>query len=167
MDDVAGNGDDDYAQDSRDDAKEMDFERGTLEDSADTDYDIYENSSNEEWAKRLEDGANDVDAPFKDLNGPSPDMDEVWDRPQKDRDASLQDRLVDQLREWSGTRELLDQLKSAGCTETRFRELDGWCSLKAFGLLAMLENDFGARVPIARFTECATLGELGSLAGVR
>ena len=123
MDDVAGNGDDDYAQDSRDDAKEMDFERGTLEDSADTDYDIYENSSNEEWAKRLEDGANDVDAPFKDLNGPSPDMDEVWDRPQKDRDASLQDRLVDQLREWSGTRELLDQLKSAGCTETRFREL--------------------------------------------
>ena len=58
------------------------------------------------------------------------------------------------------------EIPAAG-PETRFRELDGWCSLKAFGLLAMLENDFGARVPIARFTECATLGELGSLAGVR
>ena len=122
MDDASGS-EDDFAQEQRDDAAEMDFERGTLEDSADTDYDIYENSSSEEWVKRLEDGANDVDAPFKDLNGPSPDADEAWDRPQKDRDASLQDRLVDQLREWSGTRELLEQLKAAGCTEVRFREL--------------------------------------------
>ena len=93
----------DYAQDSDEGAgKEMDFERGTLEDSADTDYDIYENSSGEDWAKRLEDGASDVDAPFKDLNYAAPDPDEAWDRPQKDRDASLQDRLLDQLREWNG-----------------------------------------------------------------
>ena len=114
----------DYAQDSDEGAgKEMDFERGTLEDSADTDYDIYENSSGEDWAKRLEDGASDVDAPFKDLNYAAPDPDEVWDRPQKDRDASLQDRLLDQLREWNGTRELMDQLLKAGCTEKRFREL--------------------------------------------
>jgi RNA polymerase sigma-54 factor len=114
----------DYAQDSDEGAgKEMDFERGTLEDSADTDYDIYENSSGEDWAKRLEDGASDVDAPFKDLNYAAPDPDEAWDRPQKDRDASLQDRLLDQLREWNGTRELMDQLLKAGCTEKRFREL--------------------------------------------
>lgn len=101
--------------------EEMDFERGTLEDSADTDYDILDNTSDADWVKRLEDGADNADAPFKDLN--SRDVDEDFDLPQKDRDASLQDRLLDQLREWNGTRLLLEQLKESGCTELHFRSL--------------------------------------------
>ena len=43
---------------------------------------------------------------------------------------------------------------------TRFRELDGWCSLQAFGLLVMLENDCGVRLDAARFAELETVGEL-------
>ena len=116
----------DSAPESASGVEEMDFERGTLEDSADMDYDILDNTSAEDWVKRLEDGSNDVDAPFKDLNSTSADADDAWDRPQKDRDASLQDRLHDQLREWNGTRELLEQLKKAGCSEEKFRELVGY-----------------------------------------
>ena len=44
--------------------------------------------------------------------------------------------------------------------DTRFRELDGWCSLQAFGLLVMLENDCGVRLDAARFAELETVGEL-------
>ena len=44
--------------------------------------------------------------------------------------------------------------------ETRFRELDGWCSLQAFGLLVMLENDMGVRMDIAAFQKIETVGEL-------
>ena len=43
---------------------------------------------------------------------------------------------------------------------TRFRELPGWCSLQAFGLLVMLENDCGVRLNAARFAELETVGEL-------
>lgn len=50
---------------------------------------------------------------------------------------------------------------------TRFRDLPGWCSLKAFGLLTMMENDFGVMVPIGEFTGYSTLGELEALAGGR
>ncbi len=103
--------------------EEMDFERGTLEDSADLDYDILDNTSSEDWVKRLEDGSNDTDAPFKDLNSVAADSDEVWDRPQKDRGESLQDSLRNQLRDWNGTRELLGQLNESGCSVQRFREL--------------------------------------------
>ena len=58
------------------------------------------------------------------------------------------------------------EIPSAG-PSTRFRELDGWCSLKAFGLLAMMENDFGVRLPIGEFAGYSTLGELAALAGGR
>ena len=51
--------------------------------------------------------------------------------------------------------------------DTRFRELDGWCSLKAFGLLTMMDNDFGVAVPIGEFVGYSTLGELESLVGRR
>ena len=44
--------------------------------------------------------------------------------------------------------------------ETDFRALPGWCSLKAFGLLVMLENDFGAPVTIDRLRELKTVGDL-------
>ena len=55
----------------------------------------------------------------------------------------------------------------AAAPDTRFRDLDGWCSLKAFGILAMMENDFGARIPIGEFSRYSTLGELAALAGGR
>ena len=43
---------------------------------------------------------------------------------------------------------------------TRFRELDGWCSLQAFGLLVLLENDWGAPVSIDRFQKMKTVRDL-------
>lgn len=105
--------------------QEMDFAKGTLEDSADVDHGMLDGSTASEldWAKYLEDGSSDVDAPYKDLNETSKDSDEVWDRPQKDRDASLQDQLLEQLREWNGTHEMLDQLRNKGCSEEKFRDL--------------------------------------------
>lgn len=44
--------------------------------------------------------------------------------------------------------------------DTRFRELDGWCSLQAFGLLVMLENEMGVRMDIEAFQKVETVGEL-------
>lgn len=87
---------------------ELDFEKGIIEDGADADYDKLDGTSNEDWDKKSEL-----------LNNMS---DDEWDRPIKDREISLQDRLVEQLREWNGTKELLEQLKNAGCGESKFRE---------------------------------------------
>lgn len=106
-----------------DSIEEMDFGSGTLYDSADTDYDILDNTSDSDWVKRLEDGSSDVDAPFKDLNSGSQDPNDAWDRPQKDRDGSLQDKLREQLDEWNGNPLLLGQLAEEGCDELRFRDL--------------------------------------------
>ena len=44
--------------------------------------------------------------------------------------------------------------------DTPFRETEGWCSLKAFGLLVMLENDWGAPTDISRFMELKTVRDL-------
>lgn len=44
--------------------------------------------------------------------------------------------------------------------DTPFRETEGWCSLKAFGLLVMLENDWGAPTSIDRFLELKTMRDL-------
>lgn len=122
--DSENQGEDEYASGSSDDmAKEVEFESGSLEDSADMDYDILENTTNSDMERRLSDGTADTDAPFKDLNSAPVDPDELWDRPQKDRDQSLQDNLRNQLRDWNGTRELFKQLKQAGCSEQRFRDL--------------------------------------------
>ena len=44
--------------------------------------------------------------------------------------------------------------------ETRFRETEGWCSLKAFGLLVMMENDWLAPVSIDRFQTFASVRDL-------
>ena len=118
LDEGADNSDSD-----EDTLHEMDFESGTLEDTADHDYDILENSTNSDMERRLEDGSFDDDAPLKDLNAPSRDSLDDWDRPQKDRDKSLQDNLRDQLRDWNGTPLLLRQLEEAGCTEEHFRAL--------------------------------------------
>ena len=103
--------------------REMDFESGTLEDTADHDYDISDNVIDTDMERRLSDGSYDDDAPFKDLNAPSKDASDEWDRPQKDRDKSLQDNLRDQLRDWNGTPQLIEQLEDDGCTEEHFRTL--------------------------------------------
>lgn len=44
--------------------------------------------------------------------------------------------------------------------DTPFRETEGWCSLKAFGLLVMLENDWNAPTGIDRFLELKTVRDL-------
>lgn len=41
-----------------------------------------------------------------------------------------------------------------------FREVPGWCSLQGFGLLVLLENDWGAPVAIDRFLELKTVRDL-------
>jgi len=122
-------GDSDYGTDSANGENELavgslDFERGTLEDSADVDRGLLDGSTPSElnWAQYLEDGTDHTDSLYREgLSQRDPD--DAWDRPQKDRDASLQDRLLSQLREWNGTKELLSQLKRAHCPEDKFREL--------------------------------------------
>lgn len=44
--------------------------------------------------------------------------------------------------------------------DTRFRETEGWCSLKAFGILVMLENDWGAPTDIAKFMTLETVRDI-------
>ena len=114
--------DEDSTKDSDSQYDEMDFERGTLEDTADHDYDISDNVVDTDITNRLSDGSFDDDAPLKDLNAIQKD-DDAWDRPQKDRDKSLEDNLRDQLRDWNGTPLLLKQIEQAGCTEAHFRTL--------------------------------------------
>lgn len=101
------------------------YDYSTLEDSAVGDSHLLDGSSNEEinYEQYLKDGSMNEDAPFKDLNAPSSDSDEEWDRPIKDYGKSLQDSLRDQLLLWSGNRELLDQLAKHECSEKRFRSL--------------------------------------------
>jgi len=41
-----------------------------------------------------------------------------------------------------------------------FRDADGWCSLKGFGLLVMLENDWHAPTTIDRFLGLRTVRDL-------
>ena len=44
--------------------------------------------------------------------------------------------------------------------EADFRAMDGWCSLKAFGLLVLLENDWGAPLTIEKFSALKTARDL-------
>jgi len=44
--------------------------------------------------------------------------------------------------------------------DDEFRLVDGWCSLKGFGLLVMLENDWRAPTTIDRFLELKTVRDL-------
>jgi len=44
--------------------------------------------------------------------------------------------------------------------DDEFRLVDGWCSLKGFGLLVMLENDWHAPTTIDRFLELKTVRDL-------
>ena len=49
--------------------------------------------------------------------------------------------------------------------ETRFRDLDDWCSLKAFGLLIHLENKYGKNIPIDEFLKLNTIQDLARICG--
>ena len=44
--------------------------------------------------------------------------------------------------------------------DTVIREVPDWCSLKAFGVLVMMENDWGAPVSIDRFAGFVTARDL-------
>ena len=50
----------------------------------------------------------------------------------------------------------MDAVTPATC----FRETPDWCSLKAFGLLVMLENDYQARLTVDDFRAVKTVGGL-------
>lgn len=49
---------------------------------------------------------------------------------------------------------------------TDFRATDGWCSLKAFGLLVMLDQDYGKTLSIEGFLGLRTVADLAAVAGV-
>ena len=98
--------------------------QGSLDDTADIDSSYLDgDSADVNWDSYLGDGTSYDDAPFNDLNATSKDSDEDWDRPIKDVGKGLQEQLEDQLRFWSGTRELLEQLEAHGVSEDYFRKL--------------------------------------------
>ena len=47
-----------------------------------------------------------------------------------------------------------------------FRSVEGWCSLKAFGLLVMLDQDYGKTIGIDDFLRLRTVADLALAAGV-
>ena len=49
---------------------------------------------------------------------------------------------------------------------TRFREVDGWSSLMAFGILVTLENDYGRRMDLGEFAAMTTIGDLAGACGL-
>ena len=50
--------------------------------------------------------------------------------------------------------------------ETRFREVPGWSSLMAFGILVTLENDYGRRMDLAEFGTMNTISDLVRACGI-
>ena len=44
--------------------------------------------------------------------------------------------------------------------DTEFRQVPGWCSLQAFGLLVLMENDWNAPIDIVRLRTMRTVGDL-------
>ena len=50
--------------------------------------------------------------------------------------------------------------------ETRFREVEGWSSLMAFGILVALENDYKCQMDINKFQTLTTIAELARAAGI-
>ena len=55
---------------------------------------------------------------------------------------------------------------SSVALDTDFRAAEGWCSLKAFGLLVMLEQDYGRTLAIGDFMKLGTVADLAAAAGV-
>lgn len=44
--------------------------------------------------------------------------------------------------------------------DDEFRQMPEWCSLKAFGLMVTLENDYGAKVGVDEFLKLRTVRDL-------
>ncbi len=49
---------------------------------------------------------------------------------------------------------------------TDFRSVEDWCSLKAFGLLVLLENAYGKSLGMDEFLQLKTVEDLARAAGV-
>ena len=56
-------------------------------------------------------------------------------------------------------------LEAPVTAETRFREVEGWSSLMAFGILVTLENDYGRRMGVAELATMETVGDLARACG--
>ena len=50
--------------------------------------------------------------------------------------------------------------------ETDFRQVEGWYSLKAFGLLVTLDQEYGKQIGIDEFLQFRTVSDLARAAGV-
>ena len=50
--------------------------------------------------------------------------------------------------------------------ETDFRQVEGWCSLKAFGLWVTLDQEYGKQMGIDEFLQFRTVADLARAAGV-
>ena len=58
-------------------------------------------------------------------------------------------------------RSIADVLESPDISlDTRFRDVDGWCSLMAFGLLVTMENSWSAPITVERLQELHTVRDL-------
>ena len=57
-------------------------------------------------------------------------------------------------------------LETPATADTRFREVQGWSSLMAFGILVTLENDYGPRMDLAEFATMHTITDLAAACGV-
>ena len=57
-------------------------------------------------------------------------------------------------------------LETAVSAGTRFREVEGWSSLMAFGILVTLENDYGRRMDLAELGTMETVGDLAGACGL-
>ena len=57
-------------------------------------------------------------------------------------------------------------LETPVSSDTRFREVEGWSSLMAFGILVTLENDYGRRMDLAEFATMHTIADLAAACGV-
>ena len=57
-------------------------------------------------------------------------------------------------------------LEAPVTAETCFREVEGWSSLMAFGILVTLENDYGRRMDVAELETMKTVGDLACACGL-
>ena len=57
-------------------------------------------------------------------------------------------------------------LEAPVTAETRFREVEGWSSLMAFGILVTRENDYGRRMDVAELETMKTVGDLAGACGI-
>ena len=67
---------------------------------------------------------------------------------EKVRTANFLERVADVL-----------EVDSIG-VDDEFRQVPEWCSLKAFGLMVTLENDYGAKVGVDEFLKLRTVKDL-------